>query len=372
MVRLSREQARRIAVRAQLLDARRPWALVEVVDELTLLQLDPTAAIAPSADLVCWSRLGEAYEHSDLRDALERERSLVELGSFVRPMDDVGPVLAVEAHGLHPSARDWLATNARFRADVLAVLDERGPLTVAEVPDTSQQPWQSSGWTNDKSVDRMLTLLNRLGEVAVSGRRGKLRTWDLAERVYPADLVLPSYAEAQALLDRRRLGALGIARDTSRGNTGEELGAGGAGVPCTVDGTEGTWRVDPDALTGLDAPFAGRTALLSPYDRLVYDRQRALDLFDFEYVLEMYKPAAQRRWGHFALPILHADRLVGKLDAKADRKKGVLRVNAVHEDAASAGGTWDPGLADHVEAEIDALAAWLGLEVTRGSPSPTR
>ncbi|MFI2707659.1 DNA glycosylase AlkZ-like family protein, partial [Nocardioides sp. CER28] len=117
----------------------------------------------------------------------------------------------------------------------------------------------------------------------------------------------------------------------------------------------------PEALTALATPFDGRAALLSPYDRLVYDRVRALDLFGFDYVLEMYKPPAKRRWGYFALPILYADRLVGKLDAKADRKAGVLRVHAVHEDF-----PWTPDVGDAVEAEIDALAAWLGLEVTRG------
>lgn len=359
-VRLSRQDARRIACRAQLLDVRRPWALVEVVDELTQIQIDPTAAIAPNADLVCWSRLGDAYDHSDLTNALERERSLVELSSFVRPMDDVGLLLATEPHRIHPTALEWVEANAGFRADVLARLDGEGPLTAAEIPDTSQVPWESSGWTNDRSVDRMLTLLNRLGEVAISGRRGKLRTWDLAERVYPADLEVPPAEEARALLDRRRLGSLGIARATSKGNGGEELGTGGLGDPCTVEGVEGTWRVDPDAVEALGSPFEGRTALLSPYDRLVYDRDRALDLFDFEYVLEMYKPAAQRRWGYFALPILHGDRLVGKLDAKADRKKGLLRVFAVHEDF-----PWDPEIGDAVEAEIDALAEWLGLEISR-------
>ena len=104
---------------------------------------------------------------------------------------------------------------------------------------------------------------------------------------------------------------------------------GDAGEPAVVEGTKGEWRVDPSLL---DGEFTGRTALLSPFDRLIHDRVRAEELFDFEYTLEMYKPEAQRRWGYFALPILHGDRLVGKLDAKADRKAGVLRVNAIHED----------------------------------------
>jgi uncharacterized protein YcaQ len=360
VITIDRAQARRIAVRAQLLDAYRPESLVATVDHLTLLQIDPTAAIAPNVDLVAWSRLGVGYDHSDLRFALEEERSLVEHSSYVRPMDDIGLVLATAGDRLHSSALGWLDANAGFRADVIGLLAAEGPLTAAEVPDTAQVPWKSSGWTNDKNVDRMLELLCRTGDVAISGRRGKLRTWDVPERVYPPDLDIPTYDEARAMLDARRLSSLGIARPSSKVQ-GEEIGAAGLGVPVAVDGIDGEWRVDADALATIDDPFDPRTALLSPYDRLVYDRDRVLELFDFEYVLEMYKPAAKRRWGYFALPILHGDRLVGKFDAKADRKAGVLRVFAVHEDF-----PWDPEIGDAVDAEIEALAGWLGVEVVRG------
>lgn len=359
MRELSRDEARRVAVRAQLLDAVRPESLVATVDHLTLLQIDPTAAIAPNVDLVAWSRLGDGYDHSDLRFALEEERSLVEHSSYVRPMDDIGLVLATATDRLHRSALDWLEANPRFRADVVDLLAAEGPLTAAEVPDTAQVPWRSSGWTDDKNVDRMLELLCRIGEVAISGRRGRLRTWDLAERVYPPDLEVPAYETAKAVLDARRLTSLGVARPTSK-VMGEEIGAAGLGEPCVVAGVPGEWRVDPDALAALDEPFEPRTALLSPFDRLVYDRQRALDLFGFEYVLEMYKPASRRRWGYFALPVLHGDRLVGKLDAKVDRKAGLLRVYEIHEDF-----PWNPDTADAVAAEIDALGHWLGVEVVR-------
>jgi hypothetical protein len=107
----------------------------------------------------------------------------------------------------------------------------------------------------------------------------------------------------------------------------------------------------------LEGDFEGRTALLSPFDRLVHDRVRTQELFDFEYTLEMYKPAAQRRWGYFALPVLFGDRLVGKVDAIADRKAGVLRVNAIHEDT-----TFTKAAGKAVQAEIEDLASWLGLE----------
>jgi uncharacterized protein YcaQ len=130
---------------------------------------------------------------------------------------------------------------------------------------------------------------------------------------------------------------------------------GEAGEPAVVEGVKGEWRVDPSFLE--DDGFEGRTALLSPFDRLVHDRVRAQELFDFDYTLEMYKPAAKRRWGYFALPILHEDRLVGKVDATADRKAGVLRVDAIHEDV-----RFTRTIRDAVRRELDELASWLGVE----------
>ena len=106
-------------------------------------------------------------------------------------------------------------------------------------------------------------------------------------------------------------------------------------------------------------PFEGRTALLSPFDRLIHDRVRAQELFDFEYYLEMYKPKDKRRWGYFALPVLHNDQLVGKLDAIVDRKAKVLRVDAIHEDV-----RFTRAITKAVNAEIEALAAWLGVDLT--------
>ena len=123
--------------------------------------------------------------------------------------------------------------------------------------------------------------------------------------------------------------ALGIARARGPECPVEPLDVGEVGEPAVVEGVRGTWRVDP---AQLGQPFEGRAALLSPFDRLVHDRKRMVELFEFDYQLEMYKPAAKRRWGYFALPILYGDRLVGKLDATADRKAGVLRVDAIHED----------------------------------------
>ena len=182
----------------------------------------------------------------------------------------------------------------------------------------------------------------------------------LAERVYPADVVVPSVDEARRAKDERRLRSLGIARQKARAMPMEPIHVGEAGEPAVVEGTKGEWRVDP---TYLIDDFDGRTALLSPFDRLVHDRVRTQELFDFEYTLEMYKPAAKRRWGYFALPVLQRDRLVGKVDATADRKASVLRVHAIHEDV-----RFTPALAKAVQAELDDLAAWLGLGSVQRSP----
>jgi len=196
----------------------------------------------------------------------------------------------------------------------------------------------------------------RRGEVAIAGRRGGDRLWDLAERVYPDDPVVPA-EEAQRVRDQRRLRALGIARARGPECPVEPVDVGEAGEPAVVEGVRGTWRVDPSQL---GQPFTGRAALLSPFDRLVHDRKRTVELFGFDYQLEMYKPAAKRRWGYFALPILYGDRLVGKLDATADRRAGVLRVDAVHQDV-----PFDPAMADAVDREIRDLAAWLRLDLAR-------
>ena len=356
---LTKAQARRIAVRAQLLDAPRPTDLVAVVRQLTLLQIDPTAAIAPNADLVAWSRLGSTYRPDDLREALEQDRSLFEHNALVRPMSDLGLVLAgSRTSRSHERTDAWIRDNDRFRLDILELLGSSGPLSSRDIPDTCVVPWASTGWTNNRNVTQMLEFLMMRGEIAIAGRVGRERLWDLAKRVYPADVVVPPIEEAHRIRNERRLTSLGIARQKTTKMPIEPVDVGDVGERAVVEGVKGEWRVDPAALGLLTAgaDFEGRTALLSPFDRLIYDRRRAQELFEFEYTLEMYKPAAKRRWGYFALPVLHDDRLVGKVDATADRKTSVLRVHAIHEDVKFTRTTTKA-----VQAELGDLASWLGL-----------
>lgn len=365
--RLTRPDARRIAVRAQLLTGQRPPDLLTVVRQLTMLQLDPVSAIAPSADLVAWSRLGPAYEAKHLQGAVA-DRDLIELLAFLRPAEDLALYRGEmadwagngEASEWKAFRREWVAANDRCRLDILDRLRAAGPLPSRELPDTCDKPWESTGWTNNKNVTRLLDFMVGRGEVAVAGRKGRERLWDLAERVYPDHPVVPA-AEAQRERNRRRLRALGIARVTGPVQSFEPSVVGAAGEPAVVEGVRGEWQVDPaylDGPAGLAEPFEARAALLSPFDRLVHDRVRAADLFEFEYQLEMYKPVASRRWGYYALPILYGDELVGKLDAAADRKARVLTVNAVHEDV-----PFTTEMAEAINAEIAGLAAWLDLEL---------
>jgi hypothetical protein len=186
-----------------------------------------------------------------------------------------------------------------------------------------------------------------------SAGRGRDRLWDPAERVYPDDPMVPA-DQARRIRVEPRLRALGIAWAHGPECPVEPSDVGGAGEPAVVEGVRGEWRVDPEQL---GQPFSGRAALLSPLDRLAYDRKRMTELLGFDYQSEIYKLVAKRRWGYWALPILYGDWLVGKLDA-ADRTYGVLRVSAIHRDVPFSGAT-----AAAIQQEIRALADWLGLDL---------
>lgn len=230
-----------------------------------------------------------------------------------------------------------MRANDAARRDVLAALRADGPLPATGLPDTCAVPWRSSGWTDGRSRGRLLDLMVQRGEVAVAGRQGRVPLYDLASRVHPGDEPVPA-AEARAQRDVRRLAALGVARPRAAQAPGEPHDVGAAGVEA-------------------------RVALLSPLDRLVMDRRRTSEVFGFDDTLGMYKPAARRRFGYWALPVLVGDRLVGTVDAEAVREAGELHVHAVRADPAH--DDWTPAVRDAVGAEVDRLAAWLQLTPVR-------
>ncbi len=351
---LTKDQARRLIVRAQLLDYDRPVDVVEVAEQLGYLKIDPTATIATAEHTILWSRIGYPYEAGQLKKAAEDDRTLFEYDGTFRPTSLLPYMLPVmRATTFRARGKEWFDANKDFARGILKRLDKEGPLLASEFDDTSKMAIYTEGWDSANQVPRMLEALARLGKVAIVRREGRLRVWDLAERVYPQDLPEYDAEEAGRLHAERRLQAAGIAKEKSPWTR-----AATAGEAATVEGSKWKWRVDPAALESLDDDPGGRVAILNPYDTTLFDRPRLKEVFEFEYVLEQFKPKSQRIYGYFAHPILIGDTFAGLLDAELDKKRDVLRVNAIHELR-----PWEPEEQEMVRAELEDLARWLGVPV---------
>jgi uncharacterized protein len=296
---VSLAQARRIAVRAQLLDGSATDVL-ETVRRLGFLQIDPISTVAPPQYLVLWSRL-RSFDRAELDRLLWEERKLVEWRAFIWPIEDLPLLRARMRRPRHPRAQEFLKENAGFRRYVLRELERRGPSLSREIEDHASMQRDAHPWWGVRKMGLMLDVLALHGEVAVVGRRNGQRLWDLAERWYPETETLP-WREAERELDERRFRRLGV-RLTREG-----------------------WEAHPDAT---DEPVPARTTFLSPFDRLIHDRARMEALWNFFYRLEMYVPKGKREYGYYVLPILRGDRLVGRIEPVFDRKAAVLRVAGV-------------------------------------------
>jgi uncharacterized protein YcaQ len=291
-----------------------------------------------------WSRLGSRYDPAELDRLLWKERKLIEWNAFLYLAEDLPALKALMRRRDRPLDRRiiaWLKEHASFRRYVLRELERRGPLLSREIEDHAGHKREAHRWWGERKMGLMLGVLNARGEVAVVGRQGKQRLWDLAERWYPETEKVSLPEAKQRLLERRRR-ALGVWLERGR------------------------LHVHPEAD---DRPVPERTTLLGPFDRLIHDRARAERLWDFFYRIEIYVPAAKREWGYYVLPILHGDRLIGRLDPVYDKKAGVLRVNAVNAEPGAPPEAWPA-----VEAALDDLAKWVGaakLELPR-LPKPWR
>jgi uncharacterized protein YcaQ len=326
---VSLAQARRIAVRSQLLDGSATGVL-QTVRRLGFLQIDPISTVAPPQRLVLWSRLGP-YDPGELDRLLWKERKLFEWGAFIWPIEDF-PLIRARmrrrrgTYTYEKRGTEFLRTNARFKRHLLRELETRGPLPSREIEADLMVSRDPHDWWGSRKVSLMLELLEGRGVVAVAGRQGKQRLWDLAERWYPQAESIP-WPEARRQLEEKRRRSIGVTYE------------------------KGEWHAHPDAE---DGPIRKRVTFLSPFDRLIHDRDRAEALWDYRYRLEMYVPKAKREYGYYVLPILRGDRLIGRIDPVLDRKTGVLKVNSVH---------WEPGVKPvSLQRPLRDLAKFIGAD----------
>jgi uncharacterized protein len=391
-VKISLEQARRLAVTRQSLAGCPPPAsprgIVNVVRNLRCVQLDPTNVVARTQHLVLLARLGFTYQASDLDDVAWARKELfsywAHAASFVLTEDF--PIHAQrmrrwpEGNSTYAIlVRRWMRDNAAMRRHILRRIRQEGPLRSRDITVTGAVPWRSAGWNSGQDVTRMLEFLWIKGKVMVAGRRGADRFWDLAERWFPdwtpRDLLSQRQAVERAVF--HSLGALGVAtaEHISRyfirdGYTGLEaallrLQRRKDIVPVVVGAHPDRWFVRADVAETIAPegdPWEPRTTLLSPFDNLIADRVRSRELFDFDYAVEIYVPKAKRRFGYYVLPILHGDKLIGRIDSRMDREANVYTVNHVfvEEDAPR-----DRSTAAAVKEGIEGLAAWLGATSVR-------
>ncbi|HLJ04441.1 MAG TPA: crosslink repair DNA glycosylase YcaQ family protein [Solirubrobacteraceae bacterium] len=287
-ITVTQAQARRIAVRAQALDGSASDVL-ELVRRLGFLQMDPIAVVARPEHLVLYSRLRRSAV-AELERLLWQERKLIEWDAHIWPIEDMPLVWARiryrRAHR-HPWTREFLANNRGLRRYILRELENRGPtlsrhLTHDEVVGSRDHRWWGRG---GGQMRLMIDRLEALGEIAVAGREGGQRLWDLAERVFPQTETIP-WRQASRLIEERRRQALGAWLE------------------------RGELRAHPGAS---DGPVEPRLTFLSPFDQLIHDRKRAEVLFDFTYRLEMYIPKVKRQYGYYVLPMLYGDRIVGRI-----------------------------------------------------------
>jgi uncharacterized protein len=378
--RLSAAAARRLALSAQGFSQPKP-AIVSArhlessIARMGTLQLDSVSVFARSHYLPLFARLG-SYDSAKLDSLLfDRPGRYTEYWAHeaaVIPRED-WPLWHWKRQAMRERATrtdPWVSQNATLMRWLLAELAEKGPLTVAEVEHDAtvrRGPWW--GWSD---VKEGLEHLFSFGDVVSGGRRGFSRIYALPEQVGMNHLhegAVPRDDAVRELVLRSvralGVGTIGDIADYHRLKIApttaalRELAESGAVEQVTVEGWERNGRALPAyRIPGSRIPRqVTTTALLSPFDPVVWNRDRALRMFGFHYRIEIYTPAPKRLFGYYSLPVLVDDALWGRIDLKSDRTSGVLRVqSAWAEDGVPAG-----ALAERVAPVLRAAAAWQGL-----------
>jgi hypothetical protein len=374
---LSQDAVRGLMIAAQGLDdAPRPLAtkaaVRAIIRQMHMLQIDSINVVARSPYLVLWSRLGD-YDPRWLDEALA-EGALFEFWSHAAcflPIEDY-PLYRPGNWFISERARKWLGDNASIAESVLNHIRANGETRASDFERTDGQ---KSGWFNWKEEKIALEFLFYAGELMIRKRHNFQRIYDLRERVL-ADLEkLADVSEAAAheQFVANTIQALGVTKaewiaDYFRLKKADanaalrRLEKQDRVMTVAVEGWDKPGYVHPDNLKRVEAAIAGdiprsKTTFLSPFDPLVWDRARALNLFGFDYKIEVYTPAPKRKYGYFTLPILYDNRLIGRLDPKAHRNEGLFEVRALHLEP---GVVVDDRLAAEVKAALKACAVWHG------------
>lgn len=375
-------------MRAQRLAGPRPPAtldgLLEVARDIRCFQLDPIAVAGANApQLVVFARLGAgdrnllerlAYEEKRLFHFFAHAASLVLVEDFQVFQHWMRPY-ALRSDTWGRRIADWLDENAELVNRSLALMAERGSVRAADLERGAPLPGTDGRWWGGNGFNRMLECLLVEGKVTISGRSGRERLWSLLEDWLPAwtpreSISLPEAVRRAAALSLRSLGVATERQITWNFTRHRYPGLKaalaalvdeGVAIPAEVEGSAGPWYLHRDVLAWLEEPWQPRTVLLTPFDNLVADRARLRQLFDFEYTIEIYTPAAKRRYGYYSMPILRGERMVGRLDPRLDRKRGVLEIRSLH---------LEPGerFTADVRRAVEALARYAGAERVEGLP----
>ncbi|MCA1815590.1 MAG: winged helix DNA-binding domain-containing protein [Acidobacteria bacterium] len=391
---LSQSQARAVMLAAQGLDRRparaaRKSDVLQAIRRMGALQIDTIHVVARSPYLVLWSRLGD-YEPRWL-DELLAEGRIFEYWSHEACFLPTEDYPLYRRRMIDPGALGWKYSHewiAKHRQEVERVLTHVRENGAARSADFKRTDGKAGGWWEWKPEKRALETLFTAGELMIARRHNFQRIYDLRERVLPAwdDARLPPREETDRALALKAVRALGVAKarwvgDYFRTDKNvmrslvETLAEEGDLLRVAIEGLAEEAYVHPSNSKLTELAQAGKlkpelTTLLSPFDPLVWDRARARELFGFDYRLECYTPAPKRIYGYFTLPVLHRDRLVGRLDAKAHRKDGVLEVKSLHFEP---GVTLDDEVFNAVARALREFAAWHKTpEVLLKNSSPRR
>lgn len=345
-----------------------------IIRQMHVLQIDTIHIIARSPYLVLWSRLGD-YDPRWL-DELLAETALFEYWSHAAcflPIEDYPLYRSLMVNKLSWNEKRWgawLTTNAKLVDGLLTHIRENGPVRSSDFERTDGQ---QSGWWNWKEEKVALEGLWTRGDLMVAKRHNFQRIYDLRERVVPDwdDAHAPDVDTIYETYVLNTVKALGVTKATWVADyfrmykkialpTLEKLAKSGQLQTVEVEGWKTPGYIHPDNLKQVEAAAAGqipvsKTTFLSPFDPLVWDRERASDLFNFDYKIEVYTPAPKRKYGYFTLPILYKNKLIGRLDPKAHRKEGLFEVKAVHLEP---GVVVDDAMVAEIKAALKACATW--------------